>query len=41
MKSPSVEIEIANEMKKKSVVDNVNGNSNFEGDRLLCFDVVS
>ncbi|CAB4010062.1 myoferlin-like isoform X3, partial [Paramuricea clavata] len=41
VKSPSVEIEIANEMKKKSVVDSVNGNSNFEGDRLLCFDVGS
>ena len=41
MRSPSVVIEIANDTKKKSVVDNANGNSNFEGDRVLCFDVVS
>ena len=41
MKSPSIEIEIGNEIQKKSVVDDVNGNSNFEGNRILCFDVVS
>ena len=41
MKSPSIEIEIANEMEKKSVVENVNGNCDFAGNRVMCFDVVS
>jgi hypothetical protein len=41
VRSPSVEIEIANDVKKKCALEAVNGNSNFDGDRVLCFDVVS
>ena len=38
MKSPRIEIEICNEIEKKTVSND--GNYNFEGNRVLCFDVV-
>ena len=41
MKSPSIKVEIANSVQTKSAVGNVRGNSNFEGDRILRFNVVS